>query len=168
MWYLNVVTDLSLHNGFSQHQLTLNVSQTFLLSLSASACLVCISSYSLNFPLALFLTAFTKISFFCCHVKLFPRSMSLSQCCLWIRLEPDLFIYQFFFITHGVINSQVLKIIKEMFALYTCELLKEGSRKPGVLCICRIIFDEKYAIDTEFVPAGILSHVSPVSWPRPR
>ena len=72
------------------------------------------------------------------------------------------------FSLHGVINSQVLKIIKEMFALYTCELLKEGSRKPGVLCICRIIFDEKYAIDTEFVPTGILSRVSPVSWPRPR
>lgn len=42
------------------------------------------------------------------------------------------------------------------------------SQKPGVLCICRIIFDEKYAIDTEFVPAGILSPVSPVSWPCPR
>ena len=48
----------------------LNVSQTFLLSLCASASQMSISSFSLHFPSVLSPTAFTRIFFLCCHVKL--------------------------------------------------------------------------------------------------
>ena len=85
-------------------------------------------------------------------------------------LEPDLLVFKICRL--GVINSQVLKIIKEMFAHYTCELLLESSRKPGVLCIHlpKYLMRNMQSIQNlSLLGYFPKSHLSPdSSWPRPR
>ena len=92
-------------------------------------------------------------------------------------LSPDYSLTYYFssFVFQGCYQLTILlKIIKEMFALYTCELLLEFSRKAEVFCIHlpnNIWWEicNRYRICPCWDTFPSKSHLSPVSsWPRPR